>query len=121
MVYLALLLLCLRGALPRTAGKRSARASQAAFTELSPATIACVYKLLSSEVMFVWSAAPISGRDEWKYSLLDHGALSLTLTGPVKTRRLSVAPWDTSDLVRFTATIKGCASTREATKHHFHC
>ena len=72
-----------------------------------------IHKLLSSEVvMCVWSVAPISGRDESKYSSTDHGALSLTLTGPVKIHRLSVAPWDTSDLVRFTATIiyKSCAS-----------
>ena len=69
----------------------------------------CPWQLRSEVVMCVWSAAPISGRDEWKYSLLDHGALSLTLTGPVKMHRLSVAQWDTSDLVRFTAAIS-CAS-----------
>ena len=63
-------------------------------------------QLRSKMVMCVWSAAPISGRDEWKYSSTDHGGLSLTLTGPVKTHRLSVVPWDTSDLVRFTATLK---------------
>ena len=57
-------------------------------------------QLRSTMVMCVWSAALISGRDEWKYSSTDHGALSVTLTGPVKTHRLSVAHWATSDLVR---------------------
>ena len=42
---------------------------------------------------------PISGKVEWKYTSLEHGALLLTLIGPVMMHKLSVASWDISNQV----------------------
>ena len=44
--------------------------------------------------IFDWQVVPISGKVEWKYTSLEHGALLLTLIGPVMMHKLSVASWD---------------------------
>ena len=42
---------------------------------------------------------PISGKVEWKYTFPEHGALSLTLIGPVMMHKLSVTSWSISNQV----------------------
>ena len=42
---------------------------------------------------------PISGKVEWKSTSLEHGALLLTLIGPVMMHKLSVASWGISNQV----------------------
>ena len=49
--------------------------------------------------IFVWWVVPISGKVEWKYTSLEHGALLLTLIGPVMMHKLSVASWGISNQV----------------------
>ena len=42
---------------------------------------------------------PISGKVEWKSTSLEHGALLLTLIGPVMMHKLSVTSWGISNQV----------------------
>ena len=50
--------------------------------------------------MYVLSVVPTSGRDVLKYFILVHGALSVTLTGPVRMQPLLAECRATLDLVR---------------------
>ena len=48
---------------------------------------------------FVWWEVPTNGKVEWRSTCLEHGALSLTLSGAVMMHKLPVASWDTSNQV----------------------
>ena len=48
---------------------------------------------------FDWWEAPTSGRVEWKYTSLEHGALLLTLPGIERMHKLSVEIWATLNQV----------------------